>query len=144
MTYETITIEPIAGALGAIVRGPDLSQPLDQQCFAEIHDAFLKNLVIFFEDQDLTPDQLLAFAQRFGPIVNYPFVKDMDGHPGITEIIKVGGAYHGWSDQLVFGTRIPGTGPYEAAGIPEDGVSDLRIELGKILVRKDHRDAVLA
>jgi glutamate-1-semialdehyde 2,1-aminomutase len=34
-------------------------------------------------------------------------------------VIKVGGAYHGWSDQLVFGTRIPGTGPYEAAGIPE-------------------------
>jgi glutamate-1-semialdehyde aminotransferase len=31
----------------------------------------------------------------------------------------VGGAYHGWSDQLVFGTRIPGTGAYEAAGIPE-------------------------
>jgi glutamate-1-semialdehyde 2,1-aminomutase len=34
-------------------------------------------------------------------------------------VIKVGGAYHGWSDQFVFGTRIPGTGPHEAAGIPE-------------------------
>jgi len=38
---------------------------------------------------------------------------------GKKKIIKVGGAYHGWSDQLVFGTRIPGTGAYEAAGIPE-------------------------
>jgi glutamate-1-semialdehyde aminotransferase len=38
---------------------------------------------------------------------------------GRSGIIKVGGAYHGWSDQLVFGTRIPGTGAYEAAGIPE-------------------------
>jgi glutamate-1-semialdehyde 2,1-aminomutase len=38
---------------------------------------------------------------------------------GKNRIIKVGGAYHGWSDQLVFGTRIPGTGAYEAAGIPE-------------------------
>jgi glutamate-1-semialdehyde 2,1-aminomutase len=38
---------------------------------------------------------------------------------GRTKIIKVGGAYHGWSDQLVFGTRIPGSGPFEAAGIPE-------------------------
>jgi glutamate-1-semialdehyde aminotransferase len=38
---------------------------------------------------------------------------------GKKKIIKVGGAYHGWSDQLVFGTRIPGTGSYEAAGIPE-------------------------
>ena len=39
---------------------------------------------------------------------------------GKKKVIKVGGAYHGWSDQLVFGTRIPGTGPYEAAGIPEE------------------------
>jgi glutamate-1-semialdehyde aminotransferase len=38
---------------------------------------------------------------------------------GKKKIIKVGGAYHGWSDQLVFGTRIPGTGAHEAAGIPE-------------------------
>jgi glutamate-1-semialdehyde aminotransferase len=38
---------------------------------------------------------------------------------GRQKIVKVGGAYHGWSDQLVFGTRIPGTGTYEAAGIPE-------------------------
>jgi len=38
---------------------------------------------------------------------------------GCSKIIKVGGAYHGWSDQLVFGTRIPGSGPFEAAGIPD-------------------------
>ncbi|MBT9595443.1 MAG: aminotransferase class III-fold pyridoxal phosphate-dependent enzyme [Vitreoscilla sp.] len=33
-------------------------------------------------------------------------------------IIKVGGAYHGWSDQLVYGMRLPGTGRMEATGIP--------------------------
>jgi len=33
-------------------------------------------------------------------------------------IIKIGGAYHGWSDQLVYGMRIPGTGRREAIGIP--------------------------
>jgi glutamate-1-semialdehyde 2,1-aminomutase len=38
---------------------------------------------------------------------------------GRTKVIKVGGAYHGWSDQLVFGTRIPGSGTFESAGIPE-------------------------
>jgi glutamate-1-semialdehyde 2,1-aminomutase len=37
---------------------------------------------------------------------------------GRSKIIKVGGAYHGWSDQLVLGTRIPGSGAFEAAGIP--------------------------
>jgi glutamate-1-semialdehyde 2,1-aminomutase len=33
-------------------------------------------------------------------------------------VIKIGGAYHGWSDQMVYGMRIPGTGRREAVGIP--------------------------
>ncbi|MCA2001037.1 MAG: aminotransferase class III-fold pyridoxal phosphate-dependent enzyme, partial [Chloroflexi bacterium] len=33
-------------------------------------------------------------------------------------VIKVGGAYHGWSDQMVYGLHIPGTGRLEATGIP--------------------------
>jgi glutamate-1-semialdehyde 2,1-aminomutase len=33
-------------------------------------------------------------------------------------VIKVGGAYHGWSDQMVFGLHVPGTGAMEAFGIP--------------------------
>jgi glutamate-1-semialdehyde 2,1-aminomutase len=37
-----------------------------------------------------------------------------------SKIIKVGGAYHGWSDQLVYGLHIPGTGALEAYGIPRD------------------------
>jgi len=35
------------------------------------------------------------------------------------KVIKVGGAYHGWSDQMVYGMRIPGTGRFEAHGIPK-------------------------
>ena len=34
------------------------------------------------------------------------------------KIIKVGGAYHGWSDSLVYGLHVPGTGRMEAKGIP--------------------------
>jgi glutamate-1-semialdehyde 2,1-aminomutase len=35
-----------------------------------------------------------------------------------TKVIKVGGAYHGWSDQMVFALHVPGTGAMEAFGIP--------------------------
>jgi glutamate-1-semialdehyde 2,1-aminomutase len=38
---------------------------------------------------------------------------------GKKKIIKIGGAYHGWSDQMVYGMRIPGTGRFEAHGIPK-------------------------
>lgn len=37
---------------------------------------------------------------------------------GKKKIIKMGGGYHGWSDQMMYGLHIPGTGSYEAHGIP--------------------------
>ena len=37
---------------------------------------------------------------------------------GKKKVIKVGGAYHGWSDQMVYALRIPGTKGFEAHGIP--------------------------
>jgi glutamate-1-semialdehyde 2,1-aminomutase len=38
-----------------------------------------------------------------------------------TWVIKAGGAYHGWSDAMVYGMRLPGTGRREAIGIPRAG-----------------------
>ena len=43
---------------------------------------------------------------------------------GFQKVIKVGGAYHGWSDQMVFGLHIPGTADFEAHGIPRDCLSN--------------------
>lgn len=37
---------------------------------------------------------------------------------GKSKIIKIGGAYHGWSDQMVYDLRIPGTRFFDAKGIP--------------------------
>jgi glutamate-1-semialdehyde 2,1-aminomutase len=39
---------------------------------------------------------------------------------GKKKIVKAGGAYHGWSDQLVYSLHIPYTKVYEAHGIPEE------------------------
>lgn len=39
-------------------------------------------------------------------------------YTGKDAVIKIGGAYHGWSDQMVYGLHIPGTGSFEAHGIP--------------------------
>jgi len=37
---------------------------------------------------------------------------------GSKNIVKMGGAYHGWSDQLAWGIRLPGTMHFEAHGVP--------------------------
>lgn len=37
---------------------------------------------------------------------------------GNKKVIKMGGAYHGWSDQMIYSLRIPGTWRFDAKGIP--------------------------
>ncbi len=39
-------------------------------------------------------------------------------YTGKTKIVKIGGSYHGWSDQFVYSLHIPGTGPLNSRGIP--------------------------
>ena len=41
-------------------------------------------------------------------------------------VIKAGGAYHGWSDPMVYGLHIPGTGRLEAKGIPRGASAGTR------------------
>lgn len=41
-------------------------------------------------------------------------------------VVKVGGAYHGWSDTLVYGLRVPGTYRMNAKGIPFGATSATR------------------
>jgi len=101
--YETLEVQPLAGALGAEIVGVDLAQPLEPRQFAEIRRAFREYLVIFFRDQDLTPQQHEAFTARFGPLSRVPYVKPLDDHPHIIAVLKeaderkisvFGGAWH--------------------------------------------------
>ncbi len=84
----TITVTPIAGALGAEVGGVDLARPLAAKDVRLIRQAWLDHLVIFFRDQQLSPAGLLALAEAFGAPVEYPMVPGIAGYPMITEVIK--------------------------------------------------------
>jgi taurine dioxygenase len=86
-SYRRIEVKPIAGALGAEIAGVDLAD-VDDETFADIKSAWLEHLVIFFRNQSISPEQQLAFAKRFGEIHHHPFMKGMDEHPDILEIIK--------------------------------------------------------
>jgi len=86
-SYRRIEAKPIAGALGAEIASVDLGK-LDDETFREIEAAWLEHLVVFFRNQTLRPEQQIAFARRFGEIHHHPFMKGMDEHPDILEIIK--------------------------------------------------------
>jgi taurine dioxygenase len=61
-----LSIKRAGKHLGAEISGVDLSQPLDDDTFARIADAFFDNEVAFFRDQRLTPAQQIDFTRRFG------------------------------------------------------------------------------
>src|SRR5690348_15321064 len=95
-----LTVKRIAGALGAEIGGVDLRE-LDAETVAAIRAAWLEHLVVFFRDQPLAPAQFMAFAQRIGRPIEYPFVKGIAGFPEIIEVKKLehekvnfGGVWH--------------------------------------------------
>ena len=86
--YDTLEAVPFGGALGAEIKGFDLSKPMKKEVFADVHQAWLDHQVITFRDQDLTPEQQIRFARKWGAIHRHPFMPTMEGYPEILEIIK--------------------------------------------------------
>ncbi|MET0484530.1 MAG: TauD/TfdA family dioxygenase [Candidatus Rokuibacteriota bacterium] len=87
MTYASIQVEKLTPNAGAEIRGADLSQPLDEPTFKEIHAALIDNGVIFFRDQHLTPAQQKAFGRLFGELHIHPAApKEVPEHPEILVI----------------------------------------------------------
>ena len=63
-----LDIVPTGAALGADIIGVDLTQDLDEVSFARVRKAFDQYGVLRFRAHDLSMEQLLAFANRFGPL----------------------------------------------------------------------------
>lgn len=99
--YSHIDVHPVSGALGAEITGVDISLPLDTEVVSEIRKALLNHLVIFFQNQVITPQQQLNFAEQFGLPIEYPQLKGLPECPLVTEVIKLehetlnfGGVWH--------------------------------------------------
>jgi taurine dioxygenase len=56
---------------------------------SEIRRVWLEHNLIFFRDQDLPSARFLAFAKRFGKVVEYPFIMGIEGFPEIIPVIKL-------------------------------------------------------
>ena len=101
MRNTVLKVQPIAGALGAEIAGVDLGAELSDATIAELRQALLDHLVIFFRNQALPPARFLALARHFGTPIEYPFVKGIEGFPEIINVAKLehetvnfGGVWH--------------------------------------------------
>ncbi len=97
----TFQVQPLSGSVGAEISGINLLAPLDDDTIARIRRVWLQHGVIFFRDQPLDSAALMAFAERFGEVVEYPFVKGLPDYPLIIPVLKLpqerhnfGGIWH--------------------------------------------------
>jgi taurine dioxygenase len=81
-TWTHISVNPIAGALGAEVGGVHLGE-LGDGALNEVRAAFVEHQVLFFRDQEITRDQHKAFGRRFGTLQVHPYLQPLkdEGHP---------------------------------------------------------------
>lgn len=83
----SIEITPVGYAAGAEVRGIDLKKPLSRHDRNVIHEAWLNHLALVFPEQNLDPEELLAFARNFGDLDDHSSLATSTLHPGHCEIL---------------------------------------------------------
>ncbi len=82
--FTRFTLTPLTGSFGARVDGIQLADAIgDDALFKEIRQAWLDQQVLFFHDQQLTPDQHLALGARFGDIQKQGYAPSLEGHEGV-------------------------------------------------------------
>lgn len=75
MRRNSFTVRPLNPVIGAELLGIDLREALSDDEVGAIRDSLVRHQVVFFRDQDLTPEQHLAFGRRFGELHVHPSVR---------------------------------------------------------------------
>jgi taurine dioxygenase len=83
-----LTVEPVAGALGAMVHGVDLSTVTESEQLDSLRRALADHLVVFLPDQPLSLDDLERVTDLLGGRDATPFVDPLDDRPYVIRVIK--------------------------------------------------------
>lgn len=96
-----VEVGPVSGGVGVEIHNVDIKQGLSDSAFETLRDAFVTHGLIFLRDQDITPDEHIAFAQRWGDININRFFPRLDGYDQIAtvtkepdQIVNIGGGWH--------------------------------------------------
>ena len=99
--YNTIRVNPLGGALGAEISGIDLNEAIPDEQLTEVRQVFGQYAVIFFRNQNLSPENEIRFAKRWGEINTNRFFSSVEGYPQIALVVKepdqknnIGGSWH--------------------------------------------------
>ncbi|MFQ5635590.1 MAG: TauD/TfdA dioxygenase family protein [Gammaproteobacteria bacterium] len=82
-TFRGFAAEPASGALGAFIRGLDITQAVDDATAEELRAALVHFMVLFFRDQPLRPAEHVRFAKVFGEVQMGGTIPRLDEQPEI-------------------------------------------------------------
>jgi taurine dioxygenase len=118
-----VTVHPVAGRIGAEIRGVHLSGDLDKKQIATIRKALNDHKVVFFRGQQhLTDAGQEAFANLLGKPVAHPTVPVKDGSTYLLEIDSAhGGRANSWHTDVTFVDAYPFASILRAVVIPASG-----------------------
>ena len=121
-------ISELSGALGAEMRGVDLSR-LDDAMGSAVRDAFHEHLVLVFRDQDLTATAQVELTELFGPVEPHPLRtrRSVDGFPAVLILENAegrpGARNDYWHSDISHAERPPAVSVLHALEVP-DGRGD--------------------
>ena len=117
-----ITVQPLAGRIGAVVHGVRLSGALEPAVFAQIQAALLAHRVLFFRGQQHLNDQSHQdFGRLFGEIEAHPTVPAPDGTAFLELNSKHGGRADSWHTDVTFKAVFPKICVLRAVTLPGHG-----------------------
>jgi taurine dioxygenase len=121
---DSIEVLPVAGRIGAEIRGVRLAADLSTAVRGQIREAWLKHKVLFFRNQQhLDEAQQESLTTLFGaPPVGHPTVPAIDGTRFITELdSRHGGRANSWHSDVTFVDAYPRASILRALVVPTAG-----------------------
>jgi taurine dioxygenase len=83
---DGLTLKHHSPSIGTEVLGVDLRQPLNEKMFGFLHQTLLERKVLFFRDQDITPEQHVQFARNWGELELIEFLPSYENLPELLTI----------------------------------------------------------
>jgi len=108
-----LVIQPLSPHIGAEVIGADLSQPVGDNLFRELHQAWVEaDGLLVVRDQMLTPAQQIAFSRRFGELASAddnPVIRkySLADHPEIFRVSNKKKEASRWAARMPAPTGMP-------------------------------------
>jgi len=124
MSYQNIEIKPIAGRIGAKIKGVNLAEKISDEIISGIRKALVEYKVIFFRGQELDANGQVDFARRFGEITTaHPTVPSLPGDPEVLDLdySRTVARANSWHTDVTFVDRPPLGSVLRALVIPPTG-----------------------